>query len=69
MAVATVDLMSVSNLYNILMSFGVMGSALLLVIFYPKVTKVITLMGGFLSCTMGILYPSKKNYFCFLFNF
>eukprot|EP00828_Plagiopyla_frontata_P035950 TRINITY_DN4756_c0_g1_i1.p1 TRINITY_DN4756_c0_g1~~TRINITY_DN4756_c0_g1_i1.p1 ORF type:complete len:329 (-),score=15.29 TRINITY_DN4756_c0_g1_i1:174-1160(-) len=57
MTEASVDLMSVSNLYNFLMSLGVMGTSLILVIFYPKVTKVITLMGGFLSCTMGILYP------------
>ena len=62
MTEATVDLMSVSNLYNFLMSIGVMGTALILVIFYPNVTKVITLMGGFLSCTMGILYPSYNYY-------
>ena len=59
----TEDVTSVSGLYNFLMSFGVMGSALVLVIFWPEVTKVITLMGGFLSCTMGILYPSRNLFF------
>ena len=58
MTEATEEVMGVSNLYNFLMSFAVMGVALILVIFWPEVTKVITLMGGFLSCTMGILYPS-----------
>lgn len=58
MTEATEEVMAVSGLYNFLMSFAVMGTALILVIFWPEVTKVITLMGGFLSCTMGILYPS-----------
>jgi len=54
----TEEIMKVSGLYNFLMSIGVMGTALVLVIFWPQVTKVITIMGGYLSCTLGILYPS-----------